>query len=83
MISTFINALTGLAEMKVDLTVPGTYTVIYTAKDGAGNVSTMVAMFSGCGKDLDNSAYIPTGDAILMEGQEPEDLMPEEEEEQE
>ena len=41
-----------------------------------------LGMFSGCGKDLDNSAYIPTGDAILMEGQEPEDIMPEEEEEQ-
>ena len=38
----------------------------------------VLGMFSGCGKDMDNSAYVPTGDAILLEGQEPEDIMPEE-----
>ena len=42
----------------------------------------VLGMFSGCGKNMDNSAYVPTGDAILLEGQEPEDIMPEEEEEQ-
>ena len=36
----------------------------------------------GCGRSIDNSAYVPTGDAILMEGQEPEDIEPEVEEEQ-
>ena len=43
----------------------------------------LLGMFSGCANETDNSAYIPTGDAILLEGQEPEDIMPEEEEEQE
>ena len=42
-------------------------------------LSLVLGMFSGCGKDMDNSAYVPTGDAILLEGQEPEDIMPEEE----
>lgn len=46
-------------------------------------LSLIAALFSGCGRAIDNSGYIPTGDAILMEGQEPEDIMPEEEEAQE
>ena len=37
----------------------------------------------GCTNAIDNSGYIPTGNAILMEGQDPEDLMPEEEDTQE
>ena len=36
-------------------------------------------MFSGCTRAIDNSGYIPTGDAILLEGQDPEDIMPPEE----
>ena len=39
-------------------------------------------LFAGCANKTDNSAYVPTGDAILLEGQEPEDIMPEEEEDQ-
>ena len=38
---------------------------------------------AGCGRKIDNSAYVATGDAILMEGQDPEDIMPEEEDTQE
>lgn len=34
--------------------------------------------FSGCAKE-EETAYVPTGDAILLEGQDPEDLMVEEE----
>ncbi len=41
-----------------------------------------VSLF-GCGRTIDNSGYVATGDAILMEGQEPEDIMPEEEDTQE
>ena len=40
------------------------------------------SLFSGCANQTDNSAYVPTGDAILMEGQEPEDILPEEEDTQ-
>lgn len=32
----------------------------------------------GCGRVIDNSGYEPTGDALLLEGQEPEDLTKEE-----
>ena len=46
------------------------------------SLAMLFGVLSGCGKKIDNSAYIPTGDAILMEGQEPEDIMPEEEVEQ-
>ena len=42
----------------------------------------LLGLLSGCANQTDNSAYVPTGDAILLEGQEPEDIMPEEEEEQ-
>ena len=38
---------------------------------------------SGCTKAIDNSGYVPTGDAILLEGQEPEDILPPEEDTQE
>ncbi len=38
---------------------------------------------SGCGRTIDNSGYIATGDAILMEGQDPEDIEPEEKDTQE
>ncbi|MBQ3192586.1 MAG: hypothetical protein IJO21_05415 [Oscillospiraceae bacterium] len=46
-------------------------------------LSMLLGLLSGCGKDYDNSGYIPTGDAILMEDQEPEDILEEELEEQE
>ena len=45
-------------------------------------LSMVLGMFSGCANETDNSAYVPTGDAILMEGQDPEDIQPEEEEDQ-
>ena len=44
---------------------------------------TVLGLFSGCANKIDNSGYIPTGDAILMEGQDPEDILPEEEDDQE
>lgn len=44
---------------------------------------TLLGIFSGCTKKIDNSGYIPTGNAILMEGQDPEDILPEEEDDQE
>jgi len=43
----------------------------------------VLPIFSGCRKSIDNSAYVPTGDALLMEGQDPDDLIPEEEDTQE
>ena len=43
----------------------------------------LMGLMSGCTKAIDNSGYVPTGDAILMEGQDPEDLMPKEEDTQE
>lgn len=46
-------------------------------------LSLIAALFTGCGRSIDNSGYVPTGDAILMEGQDPEDIMPEEEDTQE
>ena len=36
----------------------------------------ILGLLSGCGKKNDNSAYVPTGDALVMEGQDPEDFMP-------
>ena len=42
----------------------------------------LLGLLSGCGGKNDISAYVPTGDAILLDGQEPEDIMPVEEEEQ-
>ena len=46
-------------------------------------IASVAGIFSGCANKIDNSGYIPTGDAILLEGQEPEDIMPEEEDTQE
>lgn len=43
----------------------------------------VLSLFSGCTRAIDNSGYKATGDAILMEGQEPEDIMPEEVDDQE
>ena len=31
----------------------------------------LLGLFSGCANQTDNSAYVPTGDAIVMEGQDP------------
>lgn len=45
--------------------------------------SLLVPILSGCSRKIDNSGYVPTGDAILMEGQDPESLLPEEENTQE
>ena len=45
-------------------------------------LSLVAGLLSGCGRQIDNSAYVPTGDAIVLEGQDPEDIMPEEEEDQ-
>lgn len=42
-------------------------------------LSMALSLFSGCGRQVDNSGYVPTGDAILMEGQEPEDIEKKEE----
>ncbi len=39
-------------------------------------LSLLLSLFSGCGRDIDNSGYTPTGDAILLEGMEPEDIEP-------
>lgn len=38
-------------------------------------LATVASLLSGCGRSIDNSGYVPTGDALLMEGQDPEDLM--------
>lgn len=46
-------------------------------------LSLTAGMLAGCGRSIDNSGYVPTGNAILMEGQDPEDIMPEEEDVQE
>ena len=46
-------------------------------------IALMLPVFSGCSKKIDNSGYVATGNAILMEGQNPEDIMPEEEDHQE
>ena len=43
----------------------------------------LLPVLSGCGKRIDNSGYEPTGDAILMEGQDPDDLIKEAEDVQE
>lgn len=39
---------------------------------------TVVTLLPGCGRSIDNSGYTPTGDAILMEGEEPTDNLLEE-----
>lgn len=43
----------------------------------------LASLFSGCTRTIDNSGYVPTGDALLMEGQDPEDIISEEEDTQE
>ncbi len=43
----------------------------------------VLSLFTGCANKIDNSAYVATGDAILMEGQNPEDILPPEENTQE
>ena len=45
-------------------------------------LATMLGLFSGCANKIDNSAYVPTGDAILMEGEDPEDIQQEEEDQE-
>lgn len=37
-------------------------------------LSMLLGLLAGCGRKIDNSGYVPTGDALLMEGQDPEDL---------
>lgn len=46
-------------------------------------LSLLAGLLAGCGRSIDNSGYVATGDAILMEGQEPEDILPDEEDTQE
>lgn len=43
----------------------------------------LLGLCSGCANEIDNSGYVPTGDAILLEGMEPEDILPPEENTQE
>lgn len=43
----------------------------------------LAGILSGCTNAIDNSGYVPTGNAILMEGQDPDDLLEEEEDDQE
>ena len=38
----------------------------------------LLSLLSGCGKAIDNSAYVPTGNAIVLEGQEEDDFVEEE-----
>jgi len=45
--------------------------------------SLLMGTLSGCSNAIDNSGYVPTGDAILLEGQDPEDIMPQDEDTQE
>ena len=42
-------------------------------------LSLLCGLVSGCGSKDTKEAYVPTGDAILLEGQDPEDLIVEEE----
>ena len=39
----------------------------------------LCSCFTGCGKKDVKEAYVPTGDAILLEGQDPDDFIVEEE----
>ena len=45
-------------------------------------LTTLLGLLSGCANQTDNSAYVPTGDAIVLEGQDPEEIQPEEEDDQ-
>ena len=38
----------------------------------------LAALLPGCSRNIDNSAYVATGDAILMEGEEPTEAIEEE-----
>ena len=38
----------------------------------------LLTLLSGCSRNIDNSGYTPTGDAILMEGEEPTEAEEEE-----
>ena len=42
-------------------------------------LSLSLGLLSGCGRKIDNSAYVPTGEALVMEGEEPEEILVEEE----
>ena len=39
-------------------------------------IALTLTLFSGCARSIDNSGYVATGNAILMEDQEPEDIEP-------
>ncbi len=45
-------------------------------------LSLILGLFSGCGRSFDNSGYVPTGDAILMEDEEPTEDLSEEDDQQ-
>ena len=45
-------------------------------------LSLVLGLFSGCTRKIDNSAYVPTGNAIVLEGQEEDDFVVEEEPDQ-
>ncbi len=47
------------------------------------SLAMLACLLPGCGRKMDNSAYVPTGDALVMEGQDPEEVQPEEEAPQE
>ncbi len=47
------------------------------------SLALLAGAFAGCTRNIDNSAYVPTGDALLLEGQDPEDILPPEEDTQE
>lgn len=42
-----------------------------------------LSTMAGCGRTIDNSGYVPTGSALVMEGQDPAEVMPTEEDTQE
>lgn len=43
-------------------------------------IATLASLLSGCGSVQSGDEYVPTGDALLMEGEEPEDLSMQDEE---
>lgn len=62
------NPSLSIDSTQVDLTVPGTYTVIYTARDGAGNESSMETTItvSESEKDVaDKETIYAAADAVL------------------
>ena len=42
-------------------------------------ITLLAALLPGCSREIDNSGYVATGDAILMEGEEPTEAEEEEE----